>query len=178
MYSRKNISIVLLILFLGSSLTWAQSTTLHIRVQEGEAEKVSLNLPVSVISAVLPLVEDKVGHLMGEHIEMGGQEFGIADLREIWTALKDDGSYELANIQTGEENIRILLDENSLLIDTDEASKEQVHVRIPVPVMDALLSGTGDELDLAGALETLASTGESDLVEVRAGDAHVRVWID
>ncbi len=178
MHLTRKLSIVLLILFLGSSLTWAQSTTLHIRVQEGQLEKVSLNLPVSVISAVLPLFEDKLGHLRGEHIEMGGQEFGIADLREIWTALKDDGSYELANIQTGEENIRILLDENSLLIDTDEASKEQVHVRIPVPVVDALLSGTGDELNLAEALETLASIGESDLVEVQASDAHVRVWID
>ena len=178
MHLRRNISIVLLILFLGSSLTWAQGTTLHIRVQEGELEKVSLNLPVSVISAVVPLVEDKVGHLSGEHIEMGGQEFGIAELREIWNALKADGSYELANIQTSEENIRILLDENSLLIDTDEASKEQLHIRIPVRVVDALLSGTGDELNLAGALETLVSIGESDLVEVQANDAHVRVWID
>ena len=119
---------LLLILFLGSSLTRAQSTTLHIRVQEGELEKLSLNLPVSVISVLLPLVEDKVGYVTREHIEMGGQDFGIAELREIWNALKADGSYELANIQTGKENIRVLLDENSLLIDTDEASKEQVHV--------------------------------------------------
>ena len=178
MHLRRTISIVLLILFLGSSLTRAQSTSLHIRVQEGELEKLSLNLPVSVISVLLPLVEDKVGYMTREHIEMGGQDFGIAELRENWNALKADGSYELANIQPGEENIRILLDENSLLIDPDEASKEQIHVRIQVQVVDALLSGTGDELNLAGALETLASIGESDLVEVQASDAHVRVWID
>ena len=178
MHLRKKFSTVLLILFLGSSLTWAQSTSLHIRVQEGELERVSLNFPVSVISAVLPLVEGSFGHLKGQHIEMGGQDFGIAELRKIWNALKANGSYELANIQTGEENIRILLDENSLLIDTDEASKEQIHVRIPVQVVDALLSGTGDELNLSGALETLASIGESDLVEIQASDSHVRVWID
>ena len=178
MHLSRNISIVLLVLFLASSLAWAQNSTLHIRVQEGELERLSLNLPVSVISAVLPLVEDKVRHLTGENIEMGGQDFGIAELREIWNALKADGSYELANIQTGEENIRILLDENSLFIDTDEASKEQIHVRIPVQVVDALLSGTGDELNLSEALETLASIGESDLIEVQASDAHVRVWID
>ena len=178
MHLSRNISIVLLILFLASSLTWAQNSTLHIRVQEGELERISLNFPVSVISAVLPFVEGSFGHLSGQHIEIGGQDLGIAELREIWNALKADGSYELASIQTGEENIRIFLDENSLLIDTDEASKEQIHVRIPVQVVDALLSGTGDELNLSEALERLASIGESDLVEVQSSDAHVRVWID
>ena len=174
----RNISIVVLILFLGSSLAWAQNSTLHIRVQEGELEKVRLNLPVSVISAFLPLLEDKVGHLRGDHLQMGGQELGIAQLREIWTALKTDGTYELANIQTEEQSIRVTLDENNLLVDTDEASKEHIHVLIPVQVVDALLSGTGDELNLTGAVETLASLGGSYLVEVRYGDDHVRVWID
>ena len=178
MQLKRDISIVLLILFLGSSLAWAQNSTLHIRVQEGELEKVSINLPVSVISAFLPLLEQKMGHLRGDHIQMGGQELGIAQLREIWNALKTDGTYELANIQTEDENIRVTLDENNLLVDTDEASQEQVHVRIPVPVVDALLSGTGDELNLAGAVETLASLGGSDLVQVQSGDEHVRIWID
>ena len=59
MHLTRKMSIVLLLLFLGSSLTWGLSTTLHIRVQEGEQEKLSLNLPISVISAVMPLVEDK-----------------------------------------------------------------------------------------------------------------------
>ena len=68
MQLKRHISIVLLILFLGSSLAWAQNSTLHIRVQEGELEKVSINLPVSVISAFLPLLADKVGHLRGDHI--------------------------------------------------------------------------------------------------------------
>ncbi len=178
MQLKRNVSIALLIFFLGSSLAWALNTTLHIRVHEGEQEKLSLNLPISVISAVIPLFEDKVRHLSGEHIEMGGQEFGIVELREMWNALKTDGSYELASFQAGEETIRVLLDEDNLLIDTDEASQERVHVRIPVPVVDALLSGPGEELNLAGALETLASIGGSDLVEVQASDAHVRVWID
>ncbi len=178
MQLKRNISILLLVLFLGSSLAWTQSSTLHIRVQEGELEKVSVNLPVSVISAFLPLLEDKVGHLRGDHIQMGGQELGIEQLREIWNALKSDGTYELANVQTEEENIRVTLDENNLLVDTDEGSKEQIHVRIPVPVVDALLSGTGDELNLTGAVETLASLGGADLVEVQSNDEHVRVWID
>ena len=178
MQLKRNISIVLLILFLGSSLAWAQNGTLHIRVQEGELEKVSLNVPVSGISAFLPFLADKVGHLRGDHIQMGGQELGIAQLREIWSALKTDGTYELANIQTEEENVRVALDEDNLLVDTDEGSQQQIHVRIPVPVVDALLGGTGDELNLTGAVETLASLGGSDLVEVQSSGEHVRVWID
>jgi hypothetical protein len=179
MHLRKKTPFALLLVLLAGVLVWASNSTLHVTVSEGEEEKVSLNLPVSVVSALLPVLESQMGpHLQKDHVRLGGHELDIEQLRQIWSALKVEGSYELANIQSADEKIRVTLDEENLLVQTDEDSEEQIHVRLPVSVVDELLSGNGDELNLAGALGKLASLGAADLVEVRSRDSHVRVWMD
>jgi hypothetical protein len=55
----------------------------------------------------------------------------------------------------------------------------QVEVKIPMKVIDALLSAGKDELDIVAALKALSAQGDAELVSVKADDgATVRVWID
>ena len=55
---------------------------------------------------------------------------------------------------------------------------ENVEIRLPARVVDALLSGEGDELDLVGAMEALVDEGEGELVKVTGDNENVRVWVD
>ena len=80
----------------------AQSTTpwLHVRVEEAkDSSKVSVNLPLSVVEAVLkasPELLEKHGHI---HI---GDEHGLkmADLRQVWKELKAVGDAELVSVES------------------------------------------------------------------------------
>jgi hypothetical protein len=51
-------------------------------------------------------------------------------------------------------------------------------MKLPGAVVEALLAGDGEELDLAGALRALARHGKGELISVADGDETVRIWID
>jgi hypothetical protein len=49
---------------------------------------------------------------------------------------------------------------------------------VPFTVVDALLSGGKDELDLLAAVRTLGTIGDTVLVTVNDKDSKVRIWVD
>jgi hypothetical protein len=53
-----------------------------------------------------------------------------------------------------------------------------VDVKVPFSVVNALLSGGKDELDVVAALRALGEYPNLDLVTVEDGSSKVRVWID
>ncbi len=53
----------------------------------------------------------------------------------------------------------------------------EVQIRVPVRVVDALLSGAGETLDVRAAIQELASL-RGEMVQVVQPDARIRVWID
>jgi hypothetical protein len=53
-----------------------------------------------------------------------------------------------------------------------------VEVKIPLSVVDALLSGGKNELDLVAGLRMLSSQGDTELVSVKDEESTVRVWVD
>ena len=52
-----------------------------------------------------------------------------------------------------------------------------MRVEIPVPVVDALLSGDDDTLDIPAAVQALSSL-RGDVVRVVEVGSNIRVWID
>jgi hypothetical protein len=52
-----------------------------------------------------------------------------------------------------------------------------VRVEIPVSLVDALLSGEGEEANIEAAIVELKKR-RGDIVRVQDDDSHVRVWID
>ena len=61
--------------------------------------------------------------------------------------------------------------------DRDRGGIGEVQIRVPVRVVDALLSGAGETLDVRAAIQELASL-RGEMVQVIQPDARIRVWID
>jgi len=53
-----------------------------------------------------------------------------------------------------------------------------VDIQIPLVVMEALLSGGEDELDILAAIRALRDHGDVELIRVTDGTETMRVWID
>ncbi len=49
---------------------------------------------------------------------------------------------------------------------------------MPFAVVDALLSGDEDKLDIEAAIHALVQEGEGELVTVTSDKDNVRVWVD
>jgi hypothetical protein len=61
----------------------------------------------------------------------------------------------------------------------DSEKKDQdVYVRVPLEVVDALFSAGPDELNIVAALHALASHGDTELVTVKDSEKSVRIWVD
>jgi plasmid stabilization system protein ParE len=178
---------------------WAQTGTawLHVRVEEArKASKVHVNLPMTVVEAVLkasPEMVEEHGKLkLGDH-----HNLKLADLRKVWKELAAVGDAELVSVESDEENVHVQRKGDIVLVSVDrkappaeagakaEKAKDaapakrvgEVRVEVPVSLVDALLSGTGEEPNLQAAIAELQKR-RGDIVRVNDGDSKVRIWID
>lgn len=175
----KSLSMTAILVLLCAGVSFASSKLwVHVHIEDQTKEEiVKINLPISVIETMLPMIEDK--KLKSGKIYMDDKEFRVEDLRKAWKDIRDEGDMEFVSIQGRDGNVRIFIEGNYLLVMPEEkARKKQVEVRIPLQVVDAMLSGKGDQLDLAAGVKALRDSGIKDIITVRAEDSYVRVWID
>lgn len=161
---------------------------LHVRVEEAkEATKVAVNLPLTVVEAVLkasPEMIEKHGKI---HL---GEEHGLkmADIRKAWKALSQAGDAELVTVESEDENVRVMRKGDLVQVFVDNKPKagkdgkpakggEEVRVEVPVSLVDAFLSGEGEEGNFEAAIAELQKR-RGDIVRVNDDDSNVRVWID
>ena len=159
----------------------AQGTPwIHVQVIESgdKSEKVNVNLPLALAEVALEIVPDEMtGKLTGEFEEHG---ITLADLRRLWTELKNSGDAEFVTVESDDETVRVVREGELIRVRVEDQSgeqTEQVRVDIPIEVVDALLSGEGEELNLRGAVQQLRNR-RGDIVNVDDGKSKVRVWID
>ena len=62
--------------------------------------------------------------------------------------------------------------------DGDRHHPQNVDVRLPMDVVEALLSGSRDELDILAAIKALSAHKDLALVTVNDKSQTVRIWID
>lgn len=153
---------------------------LHVRVEKtGEdGELVRVNVPLSLAEAVIPAI--KSHGLRHGKLRFHQHTKGI-DLHALLSAVRDAQDGEYVTVEKRGETIRVAKSGGFLLVNTDETDGEagkRVNVKIPLVVVEALLSGDEEELDLGAALKALRDFGDIELVTVRDGDETVRVWID
>lgn len=55
---------------------------------------------------------------------------------------------------------------------------ENVDVKIPLTVVNALVAPGNNELDVVAAIKALAAHGDTEIVNVKDGNNTVRVWLD
>ena len=185
MKTRAFIVVALAVALLSAGFVQAQEQApwLHIRVtEEGESgAKVSVNLPISLLEVALEIAEKEgfTGRGHGHGIRVGRhEEVDLEDLRRMWSELRAAGDAEYVNVEDGDESVRIYRQGERVMIHVDEDGEEKVRVEVPFSVVDILLEGDGDELNLTGALRELANSNNGEIIQVHDGDTTVRVWID
>jgi hypothetical protein len=165
---------------------------LHVRVEEAkQASKVSVNLPMTVVEAILKASPEMIEKHGKVHF---GEEHGLkmADIRKAWKALAQVGDAEFVTVESEDENVRVARkgDLVQVFVDTkpkagkEAAGKdgrpgkaEEVRVEVPVSLVDAFLSGEGEEGNFDAAIAELQKR-RGDIVRVKDDDSNVHIWID
>lgn len=154
---------------------------LHIRVEEGkggkDGETVRVNVPLTLAEKVLPAIQ--VDRFQGGKVRLDDGELQEVDLKVILQAVRDTRDGEFVTVE-GKDNVRVAKEKGHLLVKVqeDNGAGAKVDVRVPMAVVEALLSGEKNELDVAAAVRALARHGEELLVTVTDDETHVRIWID
>jgi hypothetical protein len=163
----------------GAAASASEGLWLHVKVDEAEGAKVSVNLPVALVEKALPMIPDGDWH--NGHITIDGDiNWSISDLRELWQEVRATQDMTFVTVEDDDESVRVWKEGDYLMIKVLEnhGQDSEVNVRIPARVVDALLSGEGDEFDFHAAISALAAEGEGELVTVNDDEDRVRVWVD
>ncbi len=176
---REKIALLFLLMLFTVSLAGAsQGHWLHVRVNEAgeDGEKVSVNLPVSLIDAVLSNLD--IDEFHNGTIRIDDAEFDREMVEAIYEAAKDAKNGVFVEIEDGEESVLVVKKGDEIHVNITDYD-EEIKVRIPLKVVGALLSNSNDdELNISAALRELAESGNNTLVTVEGDDESIRVWVD
>ncbi len=153
---------------------------LHVRVESTDArgEMVRVNVPLSLAEKVLPAINHDRIH--NGKVTFDGRMDGV-DLRAVLQAVRDSRDGEFVTVQSRDGDVRVAKQDGNLLVhvrDLHGRKDGRVEVRVPMTVVDALVSGGGNELDLLAAIRALSAHGDVELVTVKDNQNTVRVWVD
>lgn len=153
----------------------------HVTVDEqrGERAQIKIHLPLKLVERLAPMLSSGIDH-RGSRFRINQREVTPAEAREMWRALRDADEAPFVDVRSGRDRVRISKSAGMLHLRAtdDRPYGEDVRVRIPEAVVDALLSGDEGEYEIAAALRVLARQGAGDLVQIDSDDADVRIWID
>jgi hypothetical protein len=186
------------------TLAVAQSSSnpdqwIHVRVEnrEDKTETVRVNVPVDMAVKVLPEIKNK--NLCDGKVRIDSGRIDGIDLHTMLDALRTAKDGEYVTVESKDDSVRVAKSSGYLYIhvtekkpsektakatgDKDSAKnvalkESKVEVKIPMKVVDALLSAGKDQLDVVAALRALSANGDMELVRVKDDDSTVRVWID
>jgi hypothetical protein len=173
---------------------------IHVRVESKDdgGETVRVNVPVDMAVKVLPAIKHQP--LQDGKVRIENGHMDDVDLRTVLEALRSAKDGEFVTVQSHENDVRVAKSGGYLLIhvteknqggneakETEDAQKRSKHakskeskveVKVPMKVVDALLSAGKDELDIVAALRALSSYGDTELVTVKDDENTVRIWVD
>lgn len=154
---------------------------LHVRVicTEGRGDTVKVNVPLELAEKVLPAVNHD--RLHNGKVKIDNSDINDVDLRAVMDAVRSSKDGEYVTVQGNDNDVRVAKEGNHLIVhvvDKGGSKKSQVEVRVPMKVVEALLSAGKDELDLVAALHALGAQGDVELVSVKDSENTVKVWLD
>ena len=153
---------------------------LHIRVDcsDPKGERVRVNVPIELAEKVLSSVNHD--RLHGGKISIHSAEVNGVDLHAILDAVRSSKDGEFVTVQSNNEDVRVAKQNGQLLINVQKKQdkKDHVEIRVPIKVVDALLSAGKNELDIAAALRVLSTQGDTELVTVKDSENTLRIWLD
>ena len=164
--------------FLAGAQTAEPQGWLHVQVQGdgADGEQVAVNLPLGAVGAVMAMAPEGIISSDGRlHV---AEEHGVSvsDIRRAWQEILAVGDSEFVTVQNDEQTVRVARtgDQIQVRVTGDD---ENVRVDLPVLVVDALLSGEGETLNINAALDRLREL-RGDIVRVVEDERQIRVWVD
>jgi hypothetical protein len=167
---------------LAQSSSANQERWLHVRVDSTDAkgDTVRVNVPLALAEAVLSNFDhDRIHH---GRIRVGHDDFDGTDLRAMVQAIQNARDGEFVTVQSRDQDVRVAKQDGTLLVYVVDKNRsrdaQNVDVKIPMTVVDALLAPGNDELDVVAAIKALGAHGDTEIVNVKDGQNTVRVWLD
>lgn len=155
---------------------------LHVRVisTDSKGETVRVNVPLELAEKILPAIDHD--RLHKGKVRFGSLDCDGVDIRAIFEAVRTAKDGEFVTVESKDEDVSVMKKDGQLLVHVhdknNKAKDSKVEVKVPIKVVEALLSGSKDELDIAAGLHALASQGDVELVSVKDDENTVRVWMD
>jgi hypothetical protein len=157
---------------------------LHVRVvnSDNKSETVRVNVPLELAESILPTINKERLHNGKITIDEG--HINDVDLHAVMNAVKNAKDGEYVTVQNSDQDVRVAKQGGHLFVHVRDKSRgehskhSEVEVKIPMHVIDALLSAGKNELDVVAALRALAQQGDTELVSVKDQDSTIRVWVD
>ena len=171
-----------LVVTIAAGQTTAPDRWLHVRVVNTNAggETVRVNVPLSLAEKVLPAI--KAHRLEKGKLKLNEMNLHDVDIRGVLEAVRDTRDGEFVTVQGSRQDVRVAKQGGYLRVEVrerrDGIETNQVDIKLPFTVVEALLSGGKDELDIAAAVRALAAHGDSELVSVKEKHNTVRIWVD
>jgi len=150
---------------------------IHVRVDDADGDKgrVDIQVPIGMVQSLLPVL--KGAHAHGS-IQVDAQSMDLAEFREYWTAVRTAKDGEYVTVRDEDSNVRIAKRGGNFLLSVDDkGGKSRVRMKVPLPIIDAVLAG-GDSMDLGALGGALAKAPTGEILAVDDEDSHVRIWID
>lgn len=171
----------------GSSST--SDRWIHVRVvsKEAKGETVRVNVPLEMAEKVLPAINKD--RLHNGKVRFDDSDMKGVDLKAVLDAVRTSKDGEFVTVQSNENDVRVAKQNGYMYVHVTEkrpsstkdgkpVERNQVDVKVPMKVVDALFSAGKDELDIIAALRALSAHGDTELVSVKSDDNTVRVWLD
>jgi hypothetical protein len=154
---------------------------LHVRVisTDAKGETVRVNVPLELAERVLPAIDHD--RLHNGKVRIGCMDCDGVDVRTLFEAVRSSKDGEFVTVQSNDADISVTKKDGLMLVHVHDKNKpkhSQVEVKVPMKVVEALLSGSKDELDIVAGLHALAGQGDVELVSVKDDDNTIRVWLD
>ena len=154
---------------------------LHVRVisTDSKGETVKVNVPLELAEKVLPAIDHD--RLHNGRVRIGCMDCDGVDVRTLFEAVRTAKDGEFVTVQSNDADISVTKKNGQMLVHVHNKKKSkdaQIEVKVPMKVVEALLSGSKDELDIVAGLHALAGQGDVELVSVKDDENTIRVWLD
>ena len=185
-------ALVVLACLSATGLAAAADRWVHVKVIEhGEdGERVRVNIPLSLAEKVLPAI--KADKLRDGKIKVDELTTDRVDLRALLEAVRSAQDNEFVTVDSRHESVRVAKQSGFMLIKVEEKDEPRgktsqetgrkhasnVDIKIPFPVVEALLSGDKGEINVLAGIRALDNYQNIDLVNVNDEDSTVRIWVD
>jgi hypothetical protein len=155
---------------------------IHVRVEtdRGVNSGVTINVPVAMASAMVPAAPSGEPH----HRKFSLQaSVNGTDLRAILDAIHSSSDGSSIHLDRADKQITVKKLGDDVQINVAQKPSPEHHVtetiavKVPIPVLKAMLGGDSEDLDIGAGLRALVHQGELDLT-IHKEKETVRIWTD